>query len=118
MTDELLHGLARVLLRFLSPVRAYSCLSRVASFLPPHARTADARRAGARIRGRGTCLTRALTVAARSPDAELVIGVVPRPGQLLFAHAWVEVAGEPLDASEVLGTEIARLRGGSCSIRR
>jgi hypothetical protein len=60
-------------------------------------------------------LSRALTVAARLPDAEVVIAV--RPGEShegtkvegVGAHAWVELERVPLDATDALGQEIARL---------
>ncbi len=110
MTDELLHALTRLLLRCCSPRRAYAIVTHVGKLLPPLVDRSDLVIAGARVRRRGTCLSRALTLAARAPHAELVIGVAPRAGQALFAHAWLELGGEPIDRAEVAGVEIARLR--------
>jgi hypothetical protein len=115
MTDEVLHALARFLLRVCSPKHAHAILVRVGALFPRHVDRSDVLSAGTRVRGRGTCLSRALAVAARSPDAELVIGVAPRVGERLFAHAWVEVAGEPIDPTDVAGGEIVRL---GCASRR
>ena len=112
MTDEALHALARILLRLCSPRRTLSIVGQVGALLPPHNDRQDVMRAGARIAavGRGTCLSRALAVAARAPQAEIVIGVAPRRGEPLRAHAWLELSGEPLDPADVAGREIARLR--------
>lgn len=61
------------------------------------------------LAGHGTCLSRSLAIAARMPDAEVVIGVAPGGASPLFAHAWVEMNGTPLDPTEVAGSVIARL---------
>jgi Transglutaminase-like superfamily len=45
------------------------------------------------------------------PSADVVIGVEPRKNAPLFAHAWVEMNGVPLDPADVAGTVIARLFG-------
>lgn len=113
MTDELLHVFARVVLRLCSPKRAFAIVRTVGGFLPPHIGRTNVLRAGARIRHRGTCLSRALTVAARAPGAELVIGVAPLAADSVFAHAWLELEGEPVDPTDVAGSEIARLSGST-----
>jgi transglutaminase superfamily protein len=110
MTDRVLHALAFILLRVSSPQRAYAILTRVGAVLPPHADRSALLRANMRLRPRGTCLSRALAVAARAPNAELVIGVAPPAGRGLLAHAWLELSGEPIDPSDVAGDEIVRLR--------
>jgi len=51
-------------------------------------------------------LSRALTVSARLPNTEVVIGV--GPPHALSAHAWVEVDGSPL-YDDARGQEIVRL---------
>lgn len=112
MIDEALHAFARVLLRCCSPRRAYEILRRVGALLPPHVDRDGVVRASASMKRRGTCLSRALAVAARAPAAELVIAVTPFPNDRLFAHAWLELAGEPIAVSEVAGSEIARLGNG------
>jgi hypothetical protein len=112
--DEALHTLARILLRVCSPQRTHGILTRVGGALTPHRDRAAVKRARARMQWRGTCLSRALALAARTPGADLVIGVAPNCGVAgLFAHAWVEIEHEPLDPSDRAGTEIARLRRGS-----
>ena len=61
------------------------------------------------LEGRGTCLSRALAIAARLPGADVVIGIAPPPTKGPFAHAWVEYRGRPLRASDATGVEIARI---------
>jgi hypothetical protein len=109
MTDEAIHVLARILLRICSPGRAHAILTRIGALFSSHADRAGLLRASAHLRRQGTCLSRALAIAARAPQAEVVIGVAPRSGQPLLAHAWLELAGEPVDASDVAGNEIVRL---------
>lgn len=110
MTDQGLHTLARLLLRVCSPRRVHAILSYLGGFLPPHVDRDDLLRAERRMRGRGSCLSRGLAVAARAPHADLVIGVAPPARAGFFAHAWLELAGEPIDHAEVAGDEIARFR--------
>ncbi len=63
---------------------------------------------------RGTCLSRSLTLAARLPDAEVVIAVDARSlgghGAAFTAHAWVESHGVPLRSDDVIAGEIVRIR--------
>jgi hypothetical protein len=110
MTDHALHLIARIVVRFCSPKRACAILGQVGALLPPRGSRVDILRAGARIRGRGTCLTRSLAMAARAPLAEVVVALTSRPGERLKAHAWLELSGEPIDPSEVEGRVIARIR--------
>jgi hypothetical protein len=68
----------------------------------------DALRAAQELEGSGTCLTRALTISARLPGAQVVIGSDGFPHEAFGAHAWVERDGV------IIGTdpsryEIARL---------
>jgi hypothetical protein len=67
----------------------------------------DARVAANSLDRQGTCLSRALAVAARLEGGEVVIGVDARGA--VMAHAWVEVEGRPLRAEDPRGGEIARL---------
>ncbi|WP_394848339.1 lasso peptide biosynthesis protein [Pendulispora brunnea] len=71
----------------------------------------EARDAAAALDGAGTCLSRALTIAACLPCSEVVIGVDPNGKTALpiFAHAWVEVSTVPIRPTDVQGLEIARL---------
>src|ERR1700704_603630 len=107
MLDEAIHLFARILLRICSPARTYAVVTRVGALLPQHRTRTEVCYAANRVRRRGTCLSRALAVAARGPHVEMVIGVTPRIGDPLFAHAWLELAGEPIDPSDVAGHEIA-----------
>jgi Transglutaminase-like superfamily len=109
MVDEALHFVARVLLRVCSPRRTHAILSRVGAVLPRYRDKAAVLRAGARVGRRGTCLSRALAVAARTPSADLVIGVAKPEGQSFFAHAWLELGGESIGPTDVVVSEIARL---------
>ncbi|MBV9947653.1 MAG: lasso peptide biosynthesis B2 protein [Myxococcales bacterium] len=112
MTDEAIHALARVLLRLCSPLRAHSLLVRAGALLPRRRGHVEILRAASRLRSRGTCLSRALALAARTPEADVVIGVMPQIARPIFAHAWLELHGEAIDPSDVAGSEIARLGPG------
>lgn len=103
--------LARSLLRACSPIRAHALLLRVGAWLPAIRSPDEARAALESISTHGTCLTRSLAVAARAPAADVAIGVTPDKKASIFAHAWVEMDGMPLNAGDVSGTVIATLRG-------
>jgi hypothetical protein len=105
--DHGLHLVAWIALRAMSPPDAHRVVLRVGGLLPQRRSTAAVRRAAKKLR-RGTCLSRALTIAARAPGSEVVIGVQP-PGTF-GAHAWVELDGAPLQECDRSGAEIARLR--------
>ena len=107
VADHLLHAVAWVSLRAVPPQEAYTVVLRAGALLPQRRSTPAVRRAAARLRF-GTCLSRAITVAARAPGSEVVIGVSP-PGAF-SAHAWVELGGAPLNAEDPIGLEIARLK--------
>jgi Transglutaminase-like superfamily len=104
-----LHALnlvAVVALAFLKPKRARGLVGRLGA--TSHSiDEAEARDAVFRLKPLGTCLSRSLAIAARLPNAEVVIGV--RRDSDVRAHAWVELAGKPLVESEVIGVELARL---------
>ena len=106
-----IHGVARVALRWSSPVRAARVVRTLGKWLPPIDRDA-ACSAVARLddRGRGTCLTRALAIAARVPGARVAIGVEPPLMHARgIAHAWVETEEGPLRANDPRGAVIATL---------
>jgi hypothetical protein len=109
--DLALHGVVRVLLRVLPFERAHSLAGRIGALFPVLLTREDARRSARSISRGGTCLSRSMTIAARAPSASVVIGVDPRVRAPLFAHAWVEMEGAPLDATEPAGSVIARLHG-------
>lgn len=107
--DRLLNFAARGLLHLGSPLQAYSALKMVGHWLPQRRDREDALRAAhALASSPGTCLTRALAISARTPGAEIVIGVQPAQ-EGVSAHAWIELDGNPLDPSAPRGDEIARL---------
>jgi hypothetical protein len=108
--DPLMHLLARTLLRIVSPMRARSIMMGVGALFPA-ATPSELRRASERLSKRGTCLSRALALSARTPASEVVIGVHLLPGAELSAHAWLEIDGKPFDALAPAGAEIARLQG-------
>jgi hypothetical protein len=109
--------LAHSLLRVCSPLRAHALLVRIGALFPELRTPDEARLAFQGLSGRGTCLSRALAIAARAPTADVVIGVSPRGNAPLLAHAWIEMDGLPLDPSEVVGTAIARLGGPRSATR-
>ena len=106
-----LHVVARIALRCQSPrgaKRTVDVCARLIHAVRPRQAT-DLDRAEA-LEGRGTCLSRALTIAACLEDADVVVGVDPRAAVPLYAHAWVEQHGVPLREGDVRGHEIARMR--------
>ncbi len=107
LLDHALHGLAFVAIRALSPRAAHSLVLRAGALLPQRRSHAAVARAARRLRF-GTCLSRAITIAARAPRSDVVIGV-SAPGSF-GAHAWVEIDGVPLREDDRAGAEIARLR--------
>ena len=105
---HVLHAIARAALRTSSPLRALSIVRRVARRLTPYPDRAVAAYEAAALEPSGTCLSRAITIAARYPGARVAIGVDPaRTGP--FAHAWVEIDGGPLFAGDPRGAVIAIL---------
>ncbi|MGH7272432.1 MAG: lasso peptide biosynthesis B2 protein [Polyangiaceae bacterium] len=111
MRSQALHALAWMLLRACPPMRAHAILVGLGAWLAPIETPDEARRVARTLAGHGTCLSRALALAARAPAADVVIGVAVRGDSPLLAHAWVEMNGAPIDPSEVTGSPIARLRG-------
>jgi Transglutaminase-like superfamily len=112
-----LHFAARIAVRMRSPIAAKRTVDSIARWLGPPHTVDEVREASDLLQGRGKCLTRALAIAARAPDAEVVIGVDPRHSTRIVAHAWVELAGTKIGDLRVPAagsiTELARLRHGS-----
>ena len=111
--NHLLHAAAWGLLRVLPPRSAFRWTSRVARLFPNVRDERTALEIAEAIDSRGTCLSRALTVAARLPDGEVVIGVDSSslsPRVPFTAHAWVELNGAPLRKDDVREGEIVRFR--------
>jgi hypothetical protein len=107
--DHALHAVAWLALRSLPPEDAKRVVDQAARLVRPYS-IVHARRTSRRLARWGTCLSRSLTVAARLPDAEVVIGVHLRSHGRFRAHAWVEVEETPLHDVDVAGTVIVRLR--------
>jgi hypothetical protein len=111
-----LHCLVRAALRVAPPPRALRWVTRAARVLPP-LQGADEARALRSLLGRsGSCLTRAITIASRLPGGEVVIGLDPWGATSPRAHAWVELGGVRIDASDgetFWFGEVARMRVGA-----
>jgi hypothetical protein len=102
---------AQALLRACRPLRAHAILVRIGAWLPSIQTPNEALRMARGFGHHGTCLSRSLAVAARAPTADVVIAVEPKQDAPLFAHAWVEMDGAPIDPADVAGQMIARIRG-------
>lgn len=104
---QILHGIAWIAIRIQKPLGAKRTVDFVGQWMPRFKTVAEAKDAANSLDRQGTCLSRALTVAARLEGAEVVIGVDARGP--VVAHAWVEVEGRPLRPEDPSGGEIARL---------
>ena len=104
--NQLLNAMAWVALRVWAPLEAKRRIDTVGSWLGS-LDVERARRAAHTLRG-GTCLSRAITIAARVPGAEVVIGARGK-GPTFHAHAWVEVQGAAIGSVEP-DVELARFR--------
>jgi hypothetical protein len=106
MGSHLLHGLVCASVRVLplpSTLRLMRALgARLPSFTP-----AECGEVARHLRG-GTCLTRALTLAARTPGAAVVIGGTKVHGAFA-AHAWVEVEGTTISGHTASDQVLVRL---------
>jgi Transglutaminase-like superfamily len=109
--NHLLHLVARISLRSQSsPNAAKRIVDAMGRLLPPLS-VDEAIRVAYALEGAGTCLTRALTLAARLPGSSVVIGA-DGPGSAehrFAAHAWVETGGRVVSATAPSRHEIARL---------
>jgi hypothetical protein len=106
--NQLLHLVARITLRTVSPERAKRIVDATAQLMPPLS-LSDASVLARTLEGSGTCLTRALTVAARLPGSQVVIGSDGPAGPAFAAHAWVERDGQVVGTTTPSRYEIARL---------
>lgn len=111
IADEALNLAARLLLRVCAPMTAQAALTRLGRHLPQRRTRLELARAAASLSARGSCLSRALALAATAPTADVVIGVRPSPQNGVDAHAWLEMEGEPLREDDPRGEVIARLPG-------
>lgn len=114
--NHFLHAVAWGLLRVLPPRSAFRWTARIGRVFPPIRSRATARQMAETLEAHGTCLSRAVTVASRIPDAEVVIGVDARslPARAPFtAHAWVDLNGTPLREEDARPGEIVRFKVGA-----
>lgn len=100
-----LHGAAWLAVRVLSPSTAKRAVDAVARLVPSFSSEEEAREGERALGSIGSCLTRALTIAALLPGSEVIIGVDPSRAAKLHAHAWVEVNGRPLGDNQGDGVE-------------
>ena len=108
-----IHWVARAALRARPPLQAKALVDRFGGRFPSLGGADAARAAVHELFPAGTCLSRALTVAATVRGAEVVIGVDAWSGAQVSAHAWLEIDGVRVDTRpgpEVqLPEELARL---------
>jgi len=106
-TGAVIHFLSRIAIRMLPPVEAKRWVSSIISQLEPL--DDEAADSFAQQLRHGTCLSRAIAVAARLPAADVVIGSRRSADGKAFAHAWVECGQIRIGDAE--GTaELARFR--------
>jgi hypothetical protein len=107
-----LHWLARMALRVRTPLAAKALVDRIGRRLPELRGVEDAQAAVRALFPAGSCLSRALTVAASLPRAEVVIGVDAWSAAQMSAHAWLEIDDVRVDTQPgeaQLPDELARL---------
>jgi hypothetical protein len=112
ISDNAFHVIAVFALRLGSPRRARAWTKQVARLWPRVWTLEAAEAVRGRLGGRGTCLTRAVAVAARCPGSFVVVGgqVPPRgSGRSFEAHAWVEVSGRCLGRENQRWIELGRI---------
>ena len=111
-----LHLLARIALRVRPPLGAKALVDQIGAKLPSLRGLHDARAGVQELFPAGSCLSRALTIAALLPGAEVVIGVDSRCAGRLTAHAWLEIDSVRVDTDPVrrghFPDELARLPPG------
>jgi hypothetical protein len=110
LATRILHAVAVLAVRTRPPLAAKRIVDALGRALPALS-LGDAMRTAQELEGSGTCLTRALAIAARLPGSEVVIGSDgPSRGTRPFgAHAWVEREGTIVSATMPSRFEIARL---------
>jgi hypothetical protein len=106
--NRLLHVVARLAVRASTPLRAKRIVDALGGLLPPLS-VGEAMRIAQELEGAGTCLSRALTIAARLPRSQVVIGSDGPTESSFAAHAWVERDGTIVSATPPARVEIARL---------
>jgi len=105
--NRVLHAIAKVAVRTGSPLRARRWVSAVGRLLPPLS-VGEAMALAVELGTAGSCLTQALTIAARLPRSAVVIGSDGPTESSFSAHAWVECEGTVISAAPPARAEIAR----------
>jgi hypothetical protein len=92
-----LHLVTRAALKVSSPLRAKKWIDSLGLLLPSLS-VSDASRMARELEPSGSCLTRALTIAARLRGSQVVIGANASGGDgaRFGAHAWVEHDGKAI----------------------
>jgi hypothetical protein len=115
VADNTFHAFAFVALQLGSPRQAHSWIKAAASAWPRIGDIQQARAVVRRLGNRGTCLSRALAVATRCAESQVVFGIARNRAESSFerasiqAHAWVEVNQVPLEATRDNWMEVGRL---------
>ena len=121
MINRSLHLVARVAIQLLPPVRAQRVVATLARAFPRIRGEECARALAYELETSGTCLSRAMTIAARVENAQIAIGVTYAPGGRLRAHAWVTLDGFAIRDADPDGEVLAIVspeRGGTIDGRR
>jgi hypothetical protein len=116
--DRTLLTAARAMLRVVPPAQALAWLRRAGGMFPPLRSRRELAAVARAFGARGTCLSRSLAIAARAPEAQVAIGVSPGLGAGAFAHAWIELNGEPIDPVDPSGEVIVRIPRESTLTKR
>jgi hypothetical protein len=107
IANQLLNRIAWLAIRIWPPVEAKRRVDALGSWLGP-LDIEEAERALAELYG-GSCLTRALALAARVRDAQIVIGARCGGAAPFYAHAWVESRGQAIGSVEGV-VELGRIK--------
>jgi hypothetical protein len=104
IADHAVHACVWLAVRCLPWSMAVPAVRALRPVIPSLADEVSARRSLRVLRG-GTCLTRSLAISVRLPGSEVAIGVRRERGSVK-AHAWVVMAGAPLECGEQAGSLI------------
>lgn len=107
LENRVLHAIAKLAVRTAPPLRARRWVDAVGRLLPPLS-IGEAMVVAQELGTSGSCLTQALTIAARLPRSEVVIGSDGPTESSFSAHAWVECDGTVISAAPPARAEIAR----------
>lgn len=115
LTAHASHVVARIAVALLPPKAALRATASVVRGLPVGAEAA--RHIAGLLEPSGTCLTRAVAIAARLEGAQVALGHLRDAGGQPFGHAWVELDGRPLRSWDAHGEVLARFGVESIVLR-